>query len=156
MSSEKHLSLESPLQATESLPSPNNSDVEKTAAPVEQTPDRLITGWKWFLLCLGIYLASFLYGLDNTIAADAQGPILSSLNDMKNIGWVGIGFPLGSVATILPLGAAYGTFNLKWIYIGSIILFEIGSAICGAAPVMNALIVGRVIAGIGGSGIYLG
>lgn len=34
--------------------------------------------------------------------------------------------------------------------------FEIGSIICGAAPTMDALIVGRVVAGIGGSGIYIG
>jgi len=42
------------------------------------------------------------------------------------------------------------------MFIASIILFEVGSAICGAAPSMNALIVGRAIAGIGGSGIFLG
>ena len=36
------------------------------------------------------------------------------------------------------------------------ILFEVGSAICGAAPTMDALIVGRVLAGIGGAGMYLG
>lgn len=35
-------------------------------------------------------------------------------------------------------------------------MFEIGSAVCGAAPSMNALIVGRVIAGMGGAGSYLG
>ena len=35
-------------------------------------------------------------------------------------------------------------------------LFEVGSALCGAAPNINALIVGRVIAGIGAVGIYTG
>jgi len=35
-------------------------------------------------------------------------------------------------------------------------LFEIGSAICGAAPTMDALIVGRAICGVGGSGMYVG
>ena len=40
--------------------------------------------------------------------------------------------------------------------IGSIVVFEIGSAICGAAPNMNAMIVGRVIAGMGGAGMYMG
>ncbi len=42
------------------------------------------------------------------------------------------------------------------MYIASIALFEAGSAVCGGAPNMNALIVGRVIAGIGGSGMYIG
>jgi MFS family permease len=42
------------------------------------------------------------------------------------------------------------------MYVGNITIFAIGSAICGAAPNMNALIVGRVIAGVGGAGMYLG
>jgi len=146
---------EQPLQTNEH-PTPTEAPDLENANLHEQTPDRAIRGWKWFLVCTGVYLASFLYGLDNTIAADAQGPILSSLGDIKNIGWVGIGFPLGSVATILPLGAAYGAFDIKWVYLSSIILFEIGSAICGSAPIMDAMIVGRVIAGVGGAGIYLG
>ncbi|KAL4756173.1 major facilitator superfamily domain-containing protein [Aspergillus foveolatus] len=37
-----------------------------------------------------------------------------------------------------------------------IVLLQAGSAVCGAAPTMNALIVGRVRAGAGGTGIYLG
>jgi MFS family permease len=47
-------------------------------------------------------------------------------------------------------------FPAKWFYISMVILFEVGSAICGGAPNINALIVGRVIAGIGAVGIYTG
>lgn len=47
-------------------------------------------------------------------------------------------------------------FNMKLVFLISLILFEGGSAICGAAPNMAALIIGRVIAGIGGSGLYVG
>lgn len=53
-------------------------------------------------------------------------------------------------------GFAYGKFDNKWVYIMSIIIFETGSAICGGAPNMDALIVGRAIAGVGGAGQYLG
>lgn len=45
---------------------------------------------------------------------------------------------------------------MKVIFLTSLVLFEGGSAICGAAPNMAALIIGRVIAGIGGSGLYVG
>lgn len=38
----------------------------------------------------------------------------------------------------------------------SLTVFAAGSALCGAAPNMNALIIGRVIAGAGGAGMYLG
>jgi MFS family permease len=45
---------------------------------------------------------------------------------------------------------------MKKLFIGSVVLFEVGSALCGAAPTMDALIVGRVIAGVGGSEFYIG
>lgn len=95
-------------------------------------------------------------GLDTTIAADVQGPILESLGEIDKLSWVGIGFPMGSVAVVLLLGTLFTTFEIKKLLIASVLLFEIGSAICGSAPTMNAMIVGRVVAGIGGAGIYLG
>ncbi|KAJ5126196.1 hypothetical protein N7526_008373 [Penicillium atrosanguineum] len=45
---------------------------------------------------------------------------------------------------------------MKWLYVAGILLFQGGSALCGGAPNMGALIFGRVIAGAGGTGIYLG
>lgn len=111
---------------------------------------------RWLSVCVGLYLTSFLYGLDSTIAADVQGPILASLGELPMLPWIGTGFLLGSVATTSLFGSLYTKLEVKWLYIGSIITFEIGSAICGAAPNMNAMAVGRVVAGIGGAGMYLG
>jgi MFS family permease len=95
-------------------------------------------------------------GLDTTIAADVQASVYETLGDIQNLAWVGVGFPMASVAVILLQGRAYGLFDVKPLMISSIVIFEAGSALCGAAPTSDALIVGRVIAGIGGSGMYLG
>ncbi|KAI5195339.1 MFS general substrate transporter [Aureobasidium subglaciale] len=122
----------------------------------EENFDRGMPKWKWFLVCVGIYTAALLYGLDTTIAADVQGPILEAFGDIEKLSWVGIGFPMGSVSIVLLVGALYALFDIKWLFIGSLVLFEAGSALCGAAPDMNALIVGRVVAGMGGAGMYLG
>lgn len=111
---------------------------------------------RWFSVCAGLYLTAFLYGLDSTIAADVQGPILASLGDLNMLPWVGTGFLLGSVATVSLFGSLYTKLEVKWLYLGSILAFEVGSAICGAAPNMQAMAAGRVMAGVGGSGIYLG
>ena len=46
--------------------------------------------------------------------------------------------------------------SLKWTFVGAVLIFEVGSAICGASPNSVALIVGRAIAGIGGAGIFSG
>ncbi|OQU94038.1 hypothetical protein CLAIMM_00458 [Cladophialophora immunda] len=142
--------------------SPSPKEAETTASTDETTTTktahqvRPIHGWKWGLTCVAIYLTGLLYGLDTTIAADVQPNIVKSLGHIEDLAWVGAGFPLGGVAVILPLGYAYGLFEIKTLYLSSIILFEVGSAVCGAAPSMNALIVGRVIAGAGGAGMYLG
>lgn len=117
---------------------------------------RKITGVRWVLVCAALYLSALMYGLDTTIAADVQASVINTFGSIDQLAWVGAGFPLGSVAVILPYGALYTTFNMKWLYITGIVLFQAGSALCGAAPSMNALIVGRVLAGAGGTGIYLG
>lgn len=63
---------------------------------------------------------------------------------------------MGALCATLPVGKLYGTFDTKWLYILAIVLFMAGSALCGAAPNMTAMILGRVIAGIGGNGMYVG
>lgn len=53
------------------------------------------------------------------------------------------------IADCYARGKLFGIFSAKWLYLASVVLFEIGSALCGAAPNMNAFIVGRAIAGLG-------
>ena len=155
MASTEPDSTKSPDLPTSDLP----SDIGKsTNDPVEDEKpfERNIPPWRWTLVCIGLYLGALLYGLDTTISASVQGPILASLGEIEKLAWVGIGFPMGSVSVILLLGWCYALFEIKYLIIGSVVAFEAGSALCGAAPNMNAMIVGRVIAGIGGAGMYLG
>ncbi|KAJ5302682.1 hypothetical protein N7476_009481 [Penicillium atrosanguineum] len=97
-----------------------------------------------------------MYGLDTTIAADVQGAVIHRFHEVDQLAWIGAGFPLESVSVILPYGFLFTAFNMKWLYVAGILLFQGGSALCGGAPNMGALIFGRVIAGAGGTGIYLG
>ena len=117
---------------------------------------RSIRGFKWVLACVALFSANFLYGLDTTVAADIQAAVAQTFDDISKLGWLGIGFTLGSVALILPLGKAYAIFDTKWLFIGCLTTFAAGSALCGGAPSMNALVIGRVWAGTGGAGMYLG
>ncbi|KAI8649905.1 MFS domain-containing protein [Fusarium sp. Ph1] len=145
-------------------PSKPRSDEEKamstvgnedfSTTEVEKSP-RDIHGWKWTLSYTAMLSTTFLFALDNTIVADIQPAILKDLDAIKLLPWVGIGFALGTMA-VLPWSKVYGIFSIREIYLFNILLFEIGSALCGAAPNMNAMILGRVIAGVGGSGMYSG
>lgn len=53
-------------------------------------------------------------------------------------------------------GKAYKYFPLKITFLLSIVVFELGSLICGVAPTSTALIVGRAITGLGAAGIGTG
>ncbi|KAJ0329486.1 hypothetical protein COL5a_004046 [Colletotrichum fioriniae] len=63
---------------------------------------------------------------------------------------------MAATAVNLFYGQLYSHLKPKWLYIASVAIFEAGSALCGAAPNMNSLIVGRALCGLGGIGMYLG
>ena len=56
----------------------------------------------------------------------------------------------------LPVGKLSAELNVKWVFLGTLAIFEVGSIICAAAPSSTVLIVGRAIAGVGGAGIIGG
>lgn len=133
-----------------------SDDGSESAEPKAPQAERNIRGFRWFLVCVAIFSANFLYGLDSTIAADLQAAVSEEFDNVSQLGWLGVGFGLGSTVFILPLGKAFGIFDTKWLYIACLVMFAAGSALCGAAPSMSALIVGRIWAGAGGAGMYLG
>ncbi|USP74006.1 Efflux pump DEP3 [Curvularia clavata] len=116
---------------------------------------RDIHGWKWATAYSAMLSTTLLFALDNTIVANIQPAIIHDFGHLELLSWIGTGFALGTMFILL-WGKIYGVFNIKRVYIFNIFLFEAGSALCGAAPNMTALIIGRVVAGIGGSGMYSG
>ncbi|PLN86962.1 MFS drug efflux transporter [Aspergillus taichungensis] len=135
------------------------SDVEKhdeTSAPSRPPAARNVHGIAWVAVVGSILSATFLYGLDQTIVANVQPAIVDRFDSLGQLSWVSVAFLLGAASSNLFWGQMYGCFNVKWLYFACVGLFEVGSAVCGAAPSMNALIVGRAICGWGGAGMYTG
>lgn len=64
---------------------------------------RPVRGFKWFLVCVSLYIGALIYGLDTTIAADIQAAIVERFDNVERLTWVGTAFPLGSVCAILPV-----------------------------------------------------
>ena len=133
-----------------------DQEKQQAESPAEEAPPRDITGWKWIVVVLSILSSTFLFALDNTIVADIQPVIVRQFDSVSKLSWLSVSFLIGAAATNLVWGKIFGQFNAKWTYMLCVTLFEVGSAICGAAPTMDALIVGRAICGVGGSGMYVG
>jgi hypothetical protein len=103
-------------------------------------------------LCLGVFLVA----LDNTIIATAIPKITDHFKSLGDVGWYGSSYLLTTCALQLFFGKLYTFYSIKTVFLVSIAIFEVGSALCGAAPSSVALIVGRAIAGIGSAGIFAG
>jgi MFS family permease len=82
--------------------------------------------------------------------------ITNEFHASNDIGWYGTAYLLTNCAFLLVFGKLYSIFNVKTTFLVAVILFEIGSAICGAAPNSIAFIVGRAIAGLGAGGVQSG
>ncbi|EXF78975.1 major facilitator superfamily transporter [Colletotrichum fioriniae PJ7] len=113
-------------------------------------------GLKLFLIMLSILVSMFLVALDRLIIATAIPQITDDFHSVTDIGWYGSAYLLTTCAFQLLFGKLYVFFPIKRVFLCSVVLFEVGSAVCGAAPDSAAFIVGRAIAGIGGAGIFAG
>jgi MFS family permease len=82
--------------------------------------------------------------------------ITSRFNSLHDVGWYGASYLLASAALQPLTGKIYARFDTKWTFISFFGLFEFGSLICGVATSSMMLIIGRSIAGMGGSGLING
>ncbi|TRX96508.1 hypothetical protein FHL15_002780 [Xylaria flabelliformis] len=132
------------------------SENEKSTAEETPVSPRKATGLSWILIVISILSSAFLFALDNTIVADIQPAVVRDFQSVDKLTWLPVAFLLGASSTNLLWGQYYAYFDAKPLYIICVLIFEVGSAVCGAAPNMNALIVGRTICGLGGAGMYTG
>ncbi|ERS98993.1 uncharacterized protein SPSK_04078 [Sporothrix schenckii 1099-18] len=114
------------------------------------------TGARLGLIMLALCLAVFLMALDNSIIATAIPKITDQFHSLNDVGWYGSAYLLTTAALQLLFGKFYTYFSIKWIFLGAIFVFEVGSLICGVAQNSVTLIIGRAVAGLGSSGIFSG
>ena len=107
-------------------------------------------------LCLSCSEFRLIRVQDRTIIATAIPRITDDFHSLGDVGWYGSAYMLTGCSFQLLTGRIYTFYNPKTVFLSSIAIFEIGSAICGAAPNSVAFIVGRAIAGSGSSGIFSG
>ena len=107
------------------------------------------------LVYFGALIAMFMATMDMQIVITALPTIAGEFGNLHLFGWVGAAYLL-STAAVAPfygkLGDMYGRKN---VVMTAIVLFLIGSAICGMAWSMESLIAARILQGIGGGGLMV-
>jgi EmrB/QacA subfamily drug resistance transporter len=114
-----------------------------------QTPDRIDPIiWR---ISFVVVIGSIMSILDTTIVNVALDTLSRELHSsISQIQWVVTGYMLALAAVIPVTGWAARRVGAKRVYLTSLILFTLGSALCGLATSTSELILFRVLQGLGG------
>jgi EmrB/QacA subfamily drug resistance transporter len=119
-------------------------------APGEGLPRRSV------LVAIGaLLLGMLLAALDQTIVSTALPTIVSELGGMEHLSWVVTAYMLASTAATPLWGKLGDQYGRKKLFQAAIVLFLIGSALCGIAQNMPQLIAFRAVQGLGGGGLMV-
>jgi EmrB/QacA subfamily drug resistance transporter len=102
----------------------------------------------------GLMVALLLAALDQTIVATALPKVVSDLGGITQYTWVFTAYMLGSTVTVPLYGKLGDVHGRKPLFIVAIVIFLVGSALCGAAQNMWQLVIFRAVQGIGAGGIF--
>jgi EmrB/QacA subfamily drug resistance transporter len=106
-------------------------------------------------LFAGLLLAMFLAALDSTIVATALPTIVDELGGLERLSWVVTAYLLAQTVAIPLYGKLGDLYGRKVVLQAAIVIFLVGSALCGLSTGMFGLIAFRVIQGLGGGGLIV-
>ncbi|CAD6590386.1 MAG: hypothetical protein ASARMPREDX12_004283 [Alectoria sarmentosa] len=111
------------------------------------------SNWKLLVILSGVYLGGFTAALDSTLVATLSGPISASFGSLPLLSWLASAYFIAT-AVSQPLSGKltdiYG--RLPGLLLANAV-FAIGNLICACSHSASLLILGRVVAGIGGGGL---
>jgi EmrB/QacA subfamily drug resistance transporter len=104
----------------------------------------------------GLMLAMLMASLDQTIVSTALPTIVGELGGLQHLSWVVTGYLLAATVSTPLYGKLGDLYGRKGVFHVAIVLFLIGSVLCGIAQNMTELIAFRAVQGLGGGGLMVG
>jgi MFS family permease len=102
-----------------------------------------------------LLLVLFIASLDQTIVSTALPTIVGDLGGLQRLSWVVTSYLLASTVVAPLYGKLGDLYGRKRVLQFALVLFLIGSALCGLAQTMPQLIAFRAIQGLGGGGLLV-
>lgn len=102
---------------------------------------------------IALMVATFLTAIDTTIISTAMATIIRDLGQSEYISWVFSIYLLTAAVTTPIYGKLADLFGRKRIFLFGIILFIIGSFLCGLSQSMIQLMIFRAIQGLGAGAV---
>jgi MFS family permease len=104
-------------------------------------------------LTLGLVLTITFVASEALAVATAMPIVARDLGGLELYGWVFSAFFLGTLIGISVVGGLIDERGMVLPFVGGLILFAIGLIICGLAPSMETIVVGRFIQGLGAGAV---
>src|SRR4051812_21159309 len=108
-----------------------------TAATTARDERAMPKGRDLYVILGALMLAMLLAALDQTIVSTALPTIVSDLGGLNHLSWVVTAYLLASTASTPLWGKLGDQYGRKRLFQASIVLFLIGSALCGLAQDMT-------------------
>jgi EmrB/QacA subfamily drug resistance transporter len=105
------------------------------------------------LVFIGLMIVMGLSAVDQSIVATALPRIVSDLGGVSHLSWVVTAYVLASTATMPLYGKLSDQYGRKPMLYAAILVFLLGSVLCGLAQDLFQLIVFRAIQGLGAGGL---
>ena len=102
-----------------------------------------------------LLLVLLLASLDQTIVSTALPTIVGDLGGVSDLSWVVTAYLLSSTVVGPVYGKLGDQYGRKIVLQVAIVIFLVGSALCGISQNMTELIVFRGIQGLGGGGLFV-
>src|SRR5271163_1534416 len=103
----------------------------------------------------GLLLVMLLAALDRTIVATALPTIVGDLGGLDHISWVVTAYLLAQTAVTPLYGKLGDMYGRKVVLQAGLIVFLLGSALCGQSQSLDELIAFRALQGLGGGGLMV-
>ncbi|HWH10948.1 MAG TPA: MFS transporter [Solirubrobacteraceae bacterium] len=103
----------------------------------------------------GLILVMLLASLDQTIVATALPTIVGDLGGLKDLSWVVTAYLLAQTVVTPLYGKLGDLYGRKVVLQAGLVIFLVGSALCGQAQSLTELIAFRAIQGLGGGGLMV-
>ena len=109
-----------------------------------------------YLAMSGLMLGMLLAMLDNLVVSTALPTIVGDLGGLNHLSWVVTGYALASAASTPVWGKLGDLYSRRGMFLASIVVFLIGSALAGLSQNMTELIGFRALQGLGAGGLMVG
>lgn len=135
------------VAGNDGLEDATTSPDDEQVVVVQETPTRI------FLILGTVYVGVFVGAADASVIATLSAPIASEFRSLSLLSWLAASYLVANAACQPVSGRITDVVGRGPGLVFSNIFFAIGNLICGSAHSANSMLVGRVVAGIGGGGL---